>query len=151
MPAGNGTPDQNTSTSTHKIAIAPIVGGVVGGACELLISGLGFLAWRSRRWRSRRDTFGGDQIVRDRGRNDSYDLSSEARSQGVLPPSAENLISPFEVPSVSSNTRIPLPQFIPRREKYPPPPESAGETASTIYLGNSLASESGRSGSVVSS
>jgi len=153
VPDATGTPGQGTSS--HKAEIGPIVGGVVGGACALLVSGLGFLAWRSRRWRSRRHTFGGDQIVRDRGRNDSYDLSSEARSQGasVLPqaPSAENLISPFEVPSATSNTRTPLPQFIPRREKYPSQPESAGETASTIYIGNSLASESGRSGSVASS
>ncbi len=139
VPGASGTPGQGTSS--HKAAIGPIVGGVVGGACALLISGLGFLAWRSR------NMSGGDQIVRKRGRNDSSDLGSEARSQGVLPPSAEDLILPFDVPTATNGTRIPLPQFIPRREKYPPPPESAGDTTSMAYL----ASNSSRSGSDVSS
>jgi len=67
----DGTPGQNTSS--RKAAILPIVVGVVGGACALLVTGLGFLAWRTRRWKSR-SQFSGDRIKRERDRKESYDL-----------------------------------------------------------------------------
>ncbi len=122
--------------------------GVVGGACALLVTGLGFLAWRSRRWKSR-SQFSGDRIKRERDRKESYDLGLEFKLQGVLRPSAEDLISPFDVPAATSNTtRISLPLFISGREKYPPLPESVEDT---IHLRKDSVSESVHSGSDISS
>lgn len=67
----------------------------------------------------------------------------------MLRPSAEDLISPFDVPAATSNTtRISLPLFISGREKYPPLPESVEDT---IHLRKDSVSESVHSGSDISS
>jgi len=128
------TTSPSQGQNSHKLAVGPIVGGVLGGTIALLAVGIIFVVWRSRRAMGyKRDNV--DRIMQERGLQDHDGLNPEFHN--TLTPS-EVLVSPFEMSTSSHMLSLPV---VAARGKFAPLESTGNMSRSTFSSGSDLGTE----------